>query len=231
MKQFYKKENALVLLSGGQDSTTCLFWALSNFKKVNAVSFFYNQKHSIEIEISKKICKMLNIDLKIIDISFISELVISNLFKGGKDVNKTHKLNKKVPASFVPYRNVIFLTLASAWASTINARHIVIGVCETDYSGYADCRKIFIESMQASLNLATDFTDKKIIIHTPLMKLSKSKIFKLADELKCLDFIILQTVTCYNGIEKMNEYGKGCGKCPACRLRIKGYQEFKKNYR
>ena len=231
MEQTYNNENALVLTSGGQDSTTCLFWALNNFKKTDAISFNYGQKHSKEIKIAALICKQLKINHKIVDISFLSKLVISNLFSGEKDVNEHHVLNKDVPSSFVPYRNMLFLTLASAWASSIGARHIVIGVCETDYSGYADCRDVFIKSLQVSLNLATDFEDKNVIIHTPLMWLTKANIFKLAKELECLDFIVKKTLTCYNGIETMNDYGMGCDNCPACKLRKNGYYEYLKKYK
>ena len=230
MKQTYKNEHALVLFSGGQDSTTCLFWALNNFKKVYTISFNYGQKHSKEIEIASSICKKLDVEHKIVDISLLSELVISNLFLGKGDLNEDHKLNKDVPSSFVPYRNMIFLTFAAAWASTIRVYHIVMGVCETDYSGYADCRDVFIKSIQTSLNLATDFKEK-VIIHTPLMQLTKAKAFRFANELGCLDFIIKETLSCYNGQETMNEYGKGCGDCPACKLRKKGYEEYLKLYK
>ena len=150
MEQSYNKENALVLTSGGQDSTTCLFWAINNFKKIYAVSFNYGQKHSKEIEVAESICEKFNIDHKVVDISFLKELVISNLFEGADDVNKKHELNNDVPSSFVPYRNMIFITLASAWASTLGVKHIVTGVCETDYSGYADCRDVFIKSLQSA---------------------------------------------------------------------------------
>ena len=231
LKKKKNNEKSLVLVSGGQDSATCLFWALKKFKTVEAISFYYAQKHSKEIEIAESLCKQLNIRHKKVDISFLKDLVISNLFNNKKNINKAHILNKNVPSSFVPYRNMIFLTLSSAWASTINAKHIVIGVCETDYSGYADCRDVFIKSLQVSLNLATDFKEKNVIIHTPLMWLSKAEEFKLAEELGCIDFIIKETLTCYNGIEKMNNYGKGCGKCPACKLRKKGYQEYLRLYK
>ena len=231
MKQLYNNQDALVLVSGGMDSTICLFWALRNFKKVHAISFNYAQKHSREVEIACCICKQLNIEQKIVDISFLSDLVISNLFKGKDDVKKAHKLNKEVPSSFVPYRNMLFLTLAAAWASTIGVRNIVIGVCETDYSGYADCRDVFIKSVQVSLNLATDFKDKNVIIHTPLMWLSKAEEFRFAKELGCFDFVIKDTLSCYNGVEDMNDYGKGCGDCPACKLRKKGYDEYLRKYK
>ncbi|MBN1798012.1 MAG: 7-cyano-7-deazaguanine synthase QueC [Spirochaetales bacterium] len=226
----FLNDKALVLTSGGQDSTTCLFWALKNFKQVSAISFYYGQKHAKEVVVAARICKKLNVDLKKIDISFLKELVHSNLFKGTPDVNKTHKLDASVPASFVPYRNLLFLTLASAWAGTIGIRHIVMGVCETDYSGYADCREVFIKSAQKTLNLAVDFKELGVIIHTPLMRLSKAREFRLAEQLGCLDFILTETLTCYNGIEKKHEWGKGCADCPACELRAKGYGEYKRKF-
>ncbi|HOJ62955.1 MAG TPA: 7-cyano-7-deazaguanine synthase QueC [Spirochaetota bacterium] len=225
----FKNEDALVLMSGGMDSTTTLLWGLKNFKNVYAITFFYNQKHNREIEIATKICKELNVEQKIVDISFLKEIAISNLFTGENDVNKSHPLNENVPASFVPYRNLLFLTIASAWASTLNVRHIATGVCQTDYSGYADCRDIFIKSTQVTLNLATDFKDE-IIIHTPLMYLDKAETFKLAKDLGGLDLVLKRTLSCYNGIEKMNDYGMGCGECPACLLRKKGYEKFQKEY-
>ncbi|OHD17082.1 MAG: 7-cyano-7-deazaguanine synthase QueC [Spirochaetes bacterium GWD1_27_9] len=230
MIQSYNDEDALVLVSGGQDSVTCLFWALKNFKKVHCITFDYSQKHSKEIEIAQNICKKLGLTQKIVDISFLKDLVISNLFEGQNDVNEKHKLNENIPSSFVPYRNLIFLTLASAWASTINVKNIVAGVCQTDYSGYADCRDVFVKSAQTTLNLATDFKDKNVVIHTPLMWLTKCEEFKMADELGCLDFIINETLTCYNGVEKLNDFGKGCGVCPSCELRKKGFYEYKKKY-
>jgi 7-cyano-7-deazaguanine synthase len=230
MIQSYQKEKALVLASGGQDSTTCLFWAKQNFKEVQAISFFYEQKHAQELEIAGRICKRLNINLKTVDISFLRDLTISNLFSSTEDVRAPHKLDKNVPGSFVPYRNLLFLTLAAAWAGSIGIRHLVIGVCETDYSGYADCRDVFIKAAQAALNLAVDFKENNVIIHTPLMWFSKAEEFRLAEELGCLDFIIKETLTCYNAGQEPHEWGKGCAHCPACRLRAKGYREYKRKY-
>ena len=230
MEYTYNKEAALVLMSGGQDSTTILAWALKNFTKVSAISFFYNQKHAKELEAAKKICKKMNVPIKIQDISFLEELVISNLFKDEGDLDEPHQLNKNVPAAFVPYRNMIFLTLAAAWSSTIKVKNMIIGVCQADYSGYADCRDIFIKSAQTTLNLSTDFAEQNIIIHTPLMWLTKAETFKMAKEYGCLDIVIKETLTCYNGEETINEFGKGCGQCPACRLRKNGFEEYKKKY-
>lgn len=225
----FKSENVLVLMSGGMDSTTTLLWSIKNFNRVYAITFFYNQKHNKEIEIAANICKELNVEQKIVDISFLKDIAISNLFKGEEDVNNSHPLNNNVPSSFVPYRNLLFLTIASIWASTLNIRHIATGVCQTDYSGYADCRDIFIKSSQVTLNLSTDF-NKDVIIHTPLMYLNKAETFKLAKDLEGLDIVLKKTLTCYNGVEKMNEYGMGCGECPACILRKNGYEKFKKDF-
>ncbi|MBN2736697.1 MAG: 7-cyano-7-deazaguanine synthase QueC [Spirochaetales bacterium] len=231
MIQSFSHEAALVLTSGGQDSTTCLFWALKNFASVQAISFFYSQKHAIEVETAREICDELKIPFKLVDISFMKDLVVSNLFQGTADVNQgSHPQDDKVPSTFVPYRNLLFLTLASGWAGTINTRHLVTGVCETDYSGYADCRDVFIKSAQSTLNLASDFKNSRVVIHTPLMWLTKAEEFRMAQELGCLDFIIQRTLTCYNGDKTMNDYGFGCGQCPACKLRAKGYQEFRERY-
>ena len=129
----YKSEDAVVLASGGQDSTTCLAWAKKHFNKVYAISFFYGQKHSVENEIAQKICDSMDIPLKTVDISFIKDIVVSNLFQGSADVSGQHSQNKDVPSTFVPYRNLLFLTVAAGWAGTLGAKHLVDGVCETDY--------------------------------------------------------------------------------------------------
>lgn len=230
MELSYKTEDAVVLASGGQDSTTCLAWAKKQFNKVHAISFFYGQKHSVETEIAQDICNAMGISLKTVDISFIKDIVVSNLFQGTADVNCCHFQNKDVPSSFVPYRNLLFLTVAAGWAGTVGAKHLVTGVCETDYSGYADCRDVFIKSAQVALNLATDFKDNNVIIHTPLMWLTKAEEFRMAEELGVLDLILKKTLTCYNGIQTMNDFGMGCTECPSCRLRKRGYDEFMKKY-
>lgn len=226
----YKSENAVVLASGGQDSTTCLAWAKKYFNKVYAISFFYGQKHSAENEIAQNICDSMEIPLKTVDISFIKDIVVSNLFQGTADVNSCHSQNKDVPSSFVPYRNLLFLTVAAGWAGTVGAKHLVTGVCETDYSGYADCRDVFVKSAQVALNLATDFKDNNVVIHTPLMWLTKAEEFKMAEELGVLDLVLKKTLTCYNGIQMMNDFGMGCAECPSCRLRKHGYDEYIRKY-
>ena len=172
----------------------------------------------------------MDIPLKTVDISFIKDIVVSNLFQGSADVSGQHAQNKDVPSTFVPYRNLLFLTVAAGWAGTLGAKHLVTGVCETDYSGYADCRDVFVKSAQVALNMATDFKDKNVVIHTPLMWLTKAEEFRMAEELGILDLILEKTLTCYNGVQTMNDFGMGCGECPSCKLRKHGYEEFMKKY-
>jgi len=222
-------EDAVVLASGWQDSTTCLVWALRNFRKVSAIGYFYRQKHAGELDAARKICGGFGVEFKIVDLSFLQDLVVSNLFQGTGDVGSVHPQSPEVPASFVPYRNLLFLTLASAWAGTLGAKHVVTGVCQTDFSGYADCRDVFVKSAQVTLNLATDFQDNNVVIHTPLMWMTKADEFQLAQELGCLDLILHETLTCYEGMTTMHAWGRGCGSCPACVLRRQGYDRFRRS--
>lgn len=222
-KKIYKK--GLIVFSGGQDSTTCLGWALNRYKEVECISFFYGQKHSIELERSQDICKKLNIKQTIINLDFLNNLVNSALTSNG-DVSKHHEDNNKLPASFVPNRNALFLTLSHAYAQKIKANNIITGTCQTDYSGYPDCRREFIDKLENSLNIGSD-VDLKII--TPLMFLTKAETFELAEKEQCLDLVLNHSHTCYNGSDLKNEWGFGCGECPACQLRKKGYYEYKQN--
>jgi 7-cyano-7-deazaguanine synthase len=218
------KEKAVVIFSGGQDSTTCLYWAISKFGKENVetITFNYGQKHSIELEQSNKICLNEGIKQTVIDISFLDTLVESALTSNG-DVNKLN--NKGLPSSFVPNRNQLFITLAHSYAQKIGAEHLITGVCQTDYSGYPDCRQEFIELIQEASNYGSQAT---ILIHTPLMYLTKAQTWKLAQDLGCLEKVIIDSHTCYNGDrEHLHEWGYGCGECPACKLREKGFNEFK----
>ena len=217
-------KKALVLLSGGQDSTTCLYWALRNFKDVYAIGFDYGQKHLKEIECAKKICKDVGVPYELINIKGL--LGNSALTNHDEDINSNHKDLEHLPASFVPARNAVFLTIATAYAFNKGITDIVTGTCETDFSGYPDCRQRFINSLSVTMTLALD-TD--IAIHTPLMYLDKAQTWKLAVDLDCLEVIIKDTMTDYNGCNTLNEWGRGNLDNPASELRAKGYYKAKDN--
>jgi 7-cyano-7-deazaguanine synthase len=213
-----KNSKAIVVFSGGQDSTTCLFWALEHFKEVEAVTFDYNQRHSLEIECAKNIANELGVRHHILDMELLNQLAPSALTRD--DIEVKDGQDGGLPSSFVPGRNLVFLTFAGILASQIGAKHIVTGVCETDFSGYPDCRDIFVKSLNVTLNLSMD---SQFVIHTPLMWIDKAETWKLADELGALDFVRKKTLTCYNGV-----IADGCGECPACKLRKRGLDEYLK---
>lgn len=215
---------AVVLLSGGQDSTTCLFWAKQRFEHVEAVGFNYGQKHVIELEQAAKIAGIAGVNYKVFDLRGV--LGGSSLTDHNKSHNEQHQVNKDLPASFTAGRNALFLTVAASYAHGIGAKHIITGTCQTDYSGYPDCRREFIDSMELSLSLAMDNT---FAIVTPLMFLTKAETWKLAKELSCLDIIINETITDYNGTLVQNEWGYGVEDNPATILRAKGFYEAKNN--
>jgi 7-cyano-7-deazaguanine synthase len=210
------ENGAMVVFSGGQDSTTCLFWALERFKNVEAVTFDYNQRHKLEIECAKNIAKELGVQHTILDMSLLSQLTANALTR--EDIAIAKGSDGELPTTFVDGRNMLFLTFAAVLAKQKNLRHIVTGVCETDFSGYPDCRDIFVKSLNVTLNLAMDY---QFVIHTPLMWINKAQTWEMADVMGKLDFIQEKTLTCYNGI-----LGNGCGQCPACVLRNNGLQEY-----
>lgn len=209
----YKNEDALVLFSGGQDSTTCLYWAKKVFRSVHALCFSYGQRHSLEVDIARAIAEEADVSFQLMDASIISQLAPSSL-TDSSIVMDEEQPDGSFPNTFVPGRNLIFLTFAATVAYAKGINHIVIGVSEADYSGYPDCRDSFIHSANATINLAMD---SKFRIHTPLMSLDKAGVWRVADEMGVFDIIKNQTLTCYNGIR-----GNGCGKCPACKLRNSG---------
>ena len=220
-----KTKKAVVIFSGGQDSTTCLYWAKKKFDVVEAITFNYGQKHSVELEQSKIICEKERVKQTIIDISFLNTIVESALTSNG-DVNLIN--NQGLPSSFVPNRNQIFITLAHAYAQKIEAQNLVTGVCETDYSGYPDCRDGFIQRLSEVTDMGSGLTvENRIEIHTPLMFLNKAETWHLAEYLGCLNEVRLNSHTCYNGDrEHLHDWGYGCGECPACKLRRRGYEDF-----
>lgn len=215
--------SALILFSGGQDSTTCLYWAKSKFKNIFALGFNYGQRHEVELEQAKLIATQAEVPFEIIDIR--GSLSGSSLTESSRDMNSSHHRDERLPASFLPGRNAVFLTLASSYAFERGIKDLVTGVCQTDYSGYPDCRKEFIDSMENTLSLALD---AKINIHTPLMYLSKAETWKLANELGILEIITEQTHTDYFGDRStLNEWGYGKLDNPASILRAKGFEEAK----
>ncbi len=212
---------ALVVLSGGQDSTTCLFWAIDRYKKenVSAIGFDYGQRHKAELDCAKKISAEAGIPFEIIKTPIISELSANSLTREDIPVEEK-KPEGAPPNTFVEGRNLLFLSYAAIYAKTHGITDLITGVCETDFSGYPDCRDEFIKSLNVTLNLAMDY---RFVIHTPLMWLTKAQTWELADKLGVLDIIKNQTLTCYNGIP-----GAGCGHCPSCYLRKRGYDEYMK---
>lgn len=221
MSKHLKEQGAVVVFSGGQDSTTCLGWAKDTFGKVVALSFNYGQKHSVELEQATKIAKMLNVEHYVMDVSLLNQLAPNALTR--TDIQVVHSdelVDGEEPNTVVRGRNGLFLWLASIYASTHGLENVVTGVCETDFSGYIDCRDQFIKSLNVAINLGMD---DKIKIHTPLMWLDKVETWALSNEVGILDIVVQESHTCYEG--DRNDL-LGCGVCPACNLRNKALKEF-----
>jgi 7-cyano-7-deazaguanine synthase len=226
-------EKALVLFSGGQDSATCLAWALENFSKVETVGFDYGQRHRVELECRDVFLSNL-VRIKsawrerlgpdhVLDLSVLGQVSETALTRDAEISFRQDGL----PNTFVPGRNLLFFTLAAAIASRREARHLVGGMCETDYSGYPDCRDDTLKSLQVTLNLGMG---SRSIIHTPLMWLDKAGTWTLAQSLGGQDLVELirsNTHTCYRGSrDVLHGWGYGCGTCPACELRSQGWTTY-----
>lgn len=207
---------AVVIFSGGQDSTTCLIQAIADYgvENVEAITFQYGQRHAIELEKARWIAQDLGVKQTLIDTSVIKAITHNALMDAQAEIKKG---DNDLPNTFVDGRNALFLLYAAIYAKGQGATDIITGVCETDFSGYPDCRDVFIKSMNVTLNLAMDYAFN---IKTPLMYLTKAQTWQLADELGALDYVRNHTHTCYEGIEG------GCGKCPSCELREKGLREY-----
>ncbi|GGI03312.1 MAG TPA: 7-cyano-7-deazaguanine synthase QueC [Staphylococcus sp.] len=215
MSETLKNEKALVVFSGGQDSTTCLFYAKKQFKEVELVTFQYGQRHDLEIKVAEDIASEQGLKHHVLDMSLLSQLSPNALTDHNMKIENDEN---GIPNTFVPARNLLFLSFAGALAYQIGAKHIITGVCETDFSGYPDCRDSFVKSMNLSLNLSMD---KDFVIHTPLMWLNKKETWALSDQLGALDYVREKTLTCYNGV-----MSDGCGECPACKLRKQGLDQY-----
>lgn len=212
---------ALCLLSGGQDSTTCLYMALKQFGEVEAIRFDYGQRHKVELECCERIARKADVKLTTLSVPALKEL-------GGyaltDDMAVRSELNERnLPNTFVPGRNILFLTLAAAYAYQHDIDCIVTGVCQTDFSGYPDCREDTIKAIELTCRLGMN---RPVWIMTPLMYMTKAETVKAAQDLGCLDIIREETHTCYNGVrDTLHYWGYGCGTCPACQLRKKGFDE------
>jgi 7-cyano-7-deazaguanine synthase len=218
-RHFIHNAKALVVFSGGQDSTTCLFGAKREFKEVVALSFRYGQKHVKEVEYAHAIAEKAGVEHFILDVPLIGTLGSNSLTDPSIEMDET-KPETSCPNTFVPGRNLFFLSIAAVFAHEKGISHIVTGVSETDFSGYPDCRDAFIKSLNVTLNLALE---TQCVIHTPLMWIDKAETWALADELGVFDLVRNETLTCYNGIP-----GDGCGHCPACQLRREGLEKYLK---
>jgi 7-cyano-7-deazaguanine synthase len=225
--------SALVLLSGGQDSTTCLFWALSpehgGFDHVEAIGFRYGQKHAVELEQARRVAEVADVPFAVHDMTGL--LSGSALTEHEKDVSGAHEQAPELPASFVPGRNALFLATAASYAYTRGISDLVGGMCQTDYSGYPDCRRVFVDSLQTTMTLALE---RDVRVHTPLMYLTKAETWKLAADLGSVRGVdVLEAVrelshTDYNGDRtERHDWGYGRLDNPASILRAKGYEEAK----
>lgn len=215
---------ALVLLSGGQDSTTCLYWALKKFDVVYAIGFDYGQSHKVELEQAQMIADKAGVKYTVLN---VRGLLAHSSLTQHTDHNEKSYINPSLPASFTPGRNLLFLTVAASQVAPLGITDIVTGVCETDFSGYPDCRRNTIDALEKALTLGMGVG--QYTIHTPLMYINKAETFKMAKDLGVLDIIINDTLTDYDGDLTLNEWGRGNLNNPASKLRAKGYYEAKDN--
>jgi len=227
-------ETALVLFSGGQDSTVCLAWALERFARVETIGFAYGQRHAVELEVRPRLRdKLTALDRRwaarlgedhMVDLSALAAISDTALTR---DV-AIEVAASGLPTTFVPGRNLLFFCFAGALAYRRGAKHLVAGMCETDFSGYPDCRDDTIKAMQVALGLGMD---RRFVIHTPLMWIDKAATFALAHTIggdALVDLLVEDTHTCYLGDRsRRHDWGYGCGECPACQLRAQGFAKWK----
>jgi 7-cyano-7-deazaguanine synthase len=229
---------AVLLFSGGQDSTVCLAWALERFARVETIGFDYGQRHRVELDARLRVRERMAAlrpawaerlgDDHVVRLDALAALSHTALTR---DI-AIEIAENQLPTTFVPGRNLVFIAFAGALAYRRGAKHLVAGMCETDYSGYPDCRDDTIKAMQLALNLGMD---QRFVIHTPLMWIDKAATFALARELggdAFIDLLVEDTHTCYLGDRSQrHEWGYGCGSCPACRLRADGFAKWKTQWK
>jgi 7-cyano-7-deazaguanine synthase len=243
----FSKQNALALFSGGQDSTICLFWALNRFARVFTVGFDYDQCHGVEMQ-----CRSIILETiprlrptwqnrlgpdTVLDLKIMGQLADSSLLRAGTAPSTEKEAGRELPDTFVPGRNLLFIISAAALAFKLGCGHLILGVSETDYSGYPDCRDDTIKAMQTTVNLGMG---TRLILHTPLMWLNKAQTWLLARTEGMIDqkngndlveLVRVQTHSCYLGIRTHPyPWGYGCGECAACILRAKGFAEYERLY-
>lgn len=212
---------AVVVLSGGQDSATCLALTVRKYgaERVAAITFRYGQRHALETRYAKRLARRFGVvEHKVVALDFYKHITSNALMSRTKKIEKTK--GASCPNTVVEGRNALFLLSAGVWAKSLGATDIYTGVSEADFSGYPDCREVFIKAQQKMMRLALEWP---VRIVTPFIHMTKADEWALADRLGILDVIENETLTCYNGIP-----GKGCGKCPSCKLRNRGLSEFLK---
>jgi 7-cyano-7-deazaguanine synthase len=233
MSMTLSTDTALVLFSGGQDSTVCLAWALERFAHVETVGFDYGQRHAVELAVRPRIrdhmvALKLNWKARLGDDHMIKLDALAAVSDTALTRDTAIEIaDNGLPTTFVPGRNLIFFSFAGALAYRRGARHLVAGMCETDYSGYPDCRDVTVKAVQETLSLGMD---RSFTIHTPLMWIDKAATFALAEEIggaAFLDLVVEDSHSCYLGDRtRRHDWGYGCGQCPACQLRAKGFATF-----
>ena len=220
-------ESALVLFSGGQDSTTCLAWALRRYPHVETIGFQYGQRHHVEMECRHTVRAALAPAYSNLGADHVIDIAGAIAALGTTALTSDAEITAGadgLPTTFVPGRNLLFLTYAAALAWRRSLRRIIGGMCETDYSGYPDCRDDTIKAMQLALNLGMQ---RRFVLETPLMWLDKAATWAMADEMGLTSLIIESTHTCYRGDRThRHTWGYGCGVCPACELRADGFQRW-----
>jgi 7-cyano-7-deazaguanine synthase len=228
-----RRDAALVLFSGGQDSTVCLAWALDRFERVETIGFDYGQRHRVELDVRQSVCERLRAmrpqwrsalgEDHTVHLAALAALSDSALTREVA----IEMGSSGLPTTFVPGRNLLFFVLAGAHAYRRGIKHLVAGMCETDYSGYPDCRDDTIKAMQLALNLGMD---RRFVIHTPLMWIDKAATFALAHQIggeEFLELLVEETHSCYLGNRSdRHAWGYGCGECPACKLRADGFAKW-----
>ena len=213
---------AVVVLSGGQDSATCLALAVKKYgaREVAAITFAYGQRHAVEVKYARRLARHFGVAAhKVVKFDFYKDITQSALLAERGRIKRTR--GAKCPNTVVEGRNAFFLMAAAVWAKTLGAKALYTGVSQTDFSGYPDCRAVFVRAQEKAIRLALDFP---VRIVTPFMEMTKADEWALAAKLGIFDLIANGTVTCYNGIP-----GKGCGKCPACKLRNRGLREYERS--